>query len=199
MTNTKRDIRTIFYLGTVYDEEDFADNEDYTFVFRDMIDPSLDIYNEKKERTVENTPIGNYNCLGYALGIYIWGSLIRVTDTAECLFEELNKPEDEYDTYTKRVSELLDFQKYGSFEIMEAMTNRLETTFPIRRINSLEELKENEYCIAFAGGDEDFHFARIDDGVITHKVGDLEVEIAECLEDCFVYYNSEIILYAKEK
>lgn len=202
MTSTMKNIRTIFYLGTSYNEEDFENYEYYRYVFFDMIDPSLDVYNKKKERTVENTPIGNYNCLGYALGIYLWGNVIRRTDTAECFFEELGKPESEYNAYTKRVDELLWQGRYDAPEIMELMTFRLERAFPqLRRINSLDEIKEGEYGIAFAAGCEDFHFARIDDGIITNKSGDEEIEVVENFDDCFAKYgyNSEIILYAKEK
>jgi len=78
---------------------------------------------------------------------------------------------------------------------------RILKMFPnIRKINSFEELKENEYGIAYAGGPRDFHFARYDNGTISHKPGGSYIRKEKCLEDAFSRrYDSRKILFAKEK
>ena len=52
----------------------------------------------------------------------------------------------------------------------------LLAAFPdMREVNSFDELNDDEYGIAFATRDDDFHFIRYFDGVITGKCGGLGI------------------------
>lgn len=69
----------------------------------------------------------------------------------------------------------------------------------LRRIHSFDELKEDEYGIAMAMSQIDYHFVKYEDGVISHKRGGLEIEIAETLDDAFGEYDSKRFFFAKKK
>lgn len=53
----------------------------------------------------------------------------------------------------------------------------------MREVNSFDELNDDEYGIAFATRDDDFHFIRYFDGVITGKCGGLGIHEYDSIED----------------
>lgn len=60
----------------------------------------------------------------------------------------------------------------------------LLAAFPdMREVNSFDELNDDEYGIAFATRDDDFHFIRYFDGVITGKCGGLGIHEYDSIED----------------
>lgn len=60
----------------------------------------------------------------------------------------------------------------------------LLAAFPdMREVNSFDELNDDEYGIAFATRDDDFHFIRYFDGVITGKYGGLGIHEYDSIED----------------
>ncbi len=60
----------------------------------------------------------------------------------------------------------------------------LLAAFPdMREVNYFDELNDDEYGIAFATRDDDFHFIRYFDGVITGKCGDLGIHEYDSIED----------------
>lgn len=73
--------------------------------------------------------------------------------------------------------------------------------FPdMRRVDSWTELRDDEYGIAYTGGDGDFHFAKFIDGVISHKMGGSDIKEVESVEDAFLpRYNGRIVYFAKKK
>ena len=64
----------------------------------------------------------------------------------------------------------------------------LLAAFPdMREVNSFDELNDDEYGIAFATRDDDFHFIRYFDGVITGKCGGLGIHSYDSIEDGLDY------------
>ena len=60
----------------------------------------------------------------------------------------------------------------------------LLAAFPdMREVNYFDELNDDEYGIAFATRDDDFHFIRYFDGVITGKCGGLGIHEYDSIED----------------
>lgn len=59
-------------------------------------------------------------------------------------------------------------------------------SFPwLRLVDSFDELDEDEYGVAFAIGNGDFHFCRYDDGIYSHKMGGCAIEEVESYEKAF--------------
>lgn len=71
----------------------------------------------------------------------------------------------------------------------------LLAAFPdMREVNSFDELNDDEYGIAFATRDDDFHFIRYFDGVITGKCGGLGIHEYDSIEnglDCLGYTQNK--------
>lgn len=71
----------------------------------------------------------------------------------------------------------------------------LLVAFPdMREVNSFDELNDDEYGIAFATRDDDFHFIRYFDGVITGKCGGLGIHEYDSIEnglDCLGYTQNK--------
>ena len=64
----------------------------------------------------------------------------------------------------------------------------LLAAFPnMREVNSFDELNDDEYGIAFATRDDDFHFIRYFDGVITGKCGGLGIYEYDSIEEALDY------------
>lgn len=64
----------------------------------------------------------------------------------------------------------------------------LLAAFPdMREVNSFDELNDDEYGIVFATRDDDFHFIRYFDGVITGKCGGLGVHSYDSIEEGLDY------------
>lgn len=153
-----------------------------------------DEYNLRGERNRRNTCIDEYNCGGYALGIFSW---IFPCDTDEersewFIFEGERANEDNYNA--------------GA----ELGAKWMENNVPnLRRISSpSEKLEEGEWLIGFkvgiGSGYGDFHYIkRTQNGHFWHKVGPLKIDHMskiEALSDswCEGKYTSKTIWFAKK-
>lgn len=66
----------------------------------------------------------------------------------------------------------------------------LLAAFPdMREVSSFDELNDDEYGIAFATRDDDFHFIRYFDGVITGKCGGLGIHEYDSIEEGLDYFG----------
>lgn len=144
-------------------------------------------YNVEGGRDVKNTDKSQYNCGGYALGIFNWYCPYGEQERGIELFEEKILSVEELTT-----------------ELVEFMLNDFED---LRVIEKVEDLKENEYAIAFKVGEDDFHFARrAKNGAWFHKRGGVpkiermrkEQVFADVWYNETVNYTSKTILLAKE-
>lgn len=105
-----------------------------------------DFFNRKHKRNRLNTSRWDYNCGGYALGIYVWYQ-----------FED-------YPSITRDV---------GVEEMTRLCIDAILRDFPtLRVINDLCELQKNERAVAFRICENDFHFImRHKNGHWSHKPG----------------------------
>ena len=104
-----------------------------------------DEYNSLRKRNVRNTEKRVYNCGGYALESFSW------------YIPELNG-----DSVCRADGTTVD-------DCVQAMMIDLPN---LRRIQTLDELKENEYAVAFRLSDYDFHYIkRASNGHWFHKRG----------------------------
>lgn len=96
-----------------------------------------DAFNSKKLRNVHNTPTREYNCAGYALGIFSW----------YC-------PDDEIHSWSWSI-------KGRKRAYMKTAVQKMLTEFPnLRLIKKVKQCEKNEYIIAFRLADDDFHFMK---------------------------------------
>ena len=104
-----------------------------------------DDYNFLGKRNIRNTEKSSYNCGGYALESFSW-----------YLPRHNNMPTHRTDGVT-----------------LESCIEAMLEDFPnLRVIQSLNELKDNEYAIAFRMSDYDFHYVkRASNGHWYHKMG----------------------------
>lgn len=158
---------------------------------------SDDFYNLQKERNSGNTHRCEYNCGGFALGSFIWYQFSVYEDNEHF---SLDYPENYI--LNDYIDEILD--DYNGY---------------VRRINSPQELKSNEYLVLFKlsfeqYGDyyivDDFHFIKQVDGIFYDKPGsralretpeqDLDTLINDDWETPHgLPYNSECGLLAIDK
>ena len=103
-------------------------------------------------------------------------------------------------------SEALDLYKNHCYNSPTALSlvkgNLLKTFSDLRVIKDWEELKTDEYGIAYRGGPDDFHFIKYDqeEKLYTHKLGWQFVETLISLEDGFGDdYDSKTIFFAKKR
>ena len=110
------------------------------FCCYDEILNNRDLFNNEHARNVHNTNTRFYNCAGYALGTFSW----------YC-------PYDDYDPF----SLLCDS---NALEVVTKLTvSHMLKDFAgkLRVISSLEELRKDEYAIAYRiSSDGDFHFMK---------------------------------------
>lgn len=104
-----------------------------------------DNYNVLKKRNIRNTDKFDYNCGGYALESFSW--------------------------YLPRHDDIPTHRADGI--TLESCIEAMLEDFPnLRVIQSLNELKDNEYAIAFRMSDYDFHYVkRASNGHWYHKMG----------------------------
>ena len=104
-----------------------------------------DNYNVLKKRNIRNTDKFDYNCGGYALESFSW--------------------------YLPRHNNVPTGEDYGS--TVEDCVKAMMEDFPnLRAIASIDDLKENEYAVAFRLSDCDFHYVkRASNGHWYHKMG----------------------------
>lgn len=147
---------------------------------RNFYDSAL---NEDLSRNLLNTEKRKYNCAGFALGTFNW--YVPCSEKYEDYIEFCITLDEKKKLYVKHL--LNDFK--GS----------------LRRIESLDEIKEDEYGIAFKAGMNDFHFVKIMTPTIAYeKVGASKIRRFS-IEDVMArywrngYYCTETILFAKKK
>ena len=109
-----------------------------------------DIYNRKKLRNQYNTDDEDYNCGGYALGIFNW-----------------------YVPRSGRRGQV-DYRNCTLSSCIQVMLNELPN---VRQITDVRQLHKNEYAVAFRLGRFDFHYMRrAHNGHWTHKMGAWPIE-----------------------
>lgn len=102
-----------------------------------------DLFNTQRKRNINNTKRYLYNCAGYALETFSW----------YCPNEEGW----EYWGYEENLSDAEMFAK--TFETVEFMLKDFKGR--LRLIGSVDEVRENEYAIAYRiSSDDDFHFMK---------------------------------------
>lgn len=139
----------------------------------------------------------------------------------ESVSERTFKTKDEYTEITtnvrKVINDLLDVYKNDEFAMVakekiyeepnflfpyaiKIIIDNLVSTFKdVRRIKDFSELDEDEYGIAMATSSFDYHFAKYEDGILSHKMGCQSIEVVESLDDAFKGYPSKRFFFAKKK
>lgn len=112
---------------------------------------------------------GEYNCMGYALGIFDWLDC----DTFRYILEDCemnNRSFDPADPTNEEMELLNEMAADVAFEVRER--------FNLRVIDRPAEARSTERVIAMRCSFGDFHFARLNsDGLWTHKPGGNDIRI----------------------
>jgi hypothetical protein len=153
------------------------------------IDYLEDELNWNRYRNVKNTKKINYNCGGYALGTFSWYLPIFDYDDDDTTYDFDDWDEAEEKTWRCVQVMKIEFRRRG-----------------LRVIESVAELVENEYAIAFRlSSDGDFHFLRrYSNGSWYHKRGNApyieRISATEVFSDMWVNrYDGPIVLLAVGK
>lgn len=179
----------------------------------DVISYMDDPLNKTNYRNTNNTYNEDFNCGGWALNTFNWlcpfvthtsmCGLADLEDEADdCDDDEVlamneNRFFTDVNDYEKRLNNYLnECHEYGGDDgifygtqwdnTIVAMLSKMHllAAFPdMREVNSFDELNDDEYGIAFATRDDDFHFIRYFDGVITGKCGGLGIHEYDSIED----------------
>ena len=110
------------------------------FCCYDEILNNRDLFNNERARNIHNTDTRLYNCAGYALGTFSW-----------------YHPYDDYDIFSLlcNLDKLEEITKQTVSYMLKDFEGKL------RVISSLEELRKDEYAIAYrVSSDGDFHFMK---------------------------------------
>ena len=148
---------------------------------------NFDDFNLDHKRNVNNTPVRDYNCMGYALDTYSW------------LFAYLKDGETDPFDYGVDKSE----QK----EVLKSCAEYLLDNFPLSPITREEayNARGKKEIVAFRIAEYDFHFmVRRKNGSWYHKMGSTEIRRIN-KEDVFApmwksnldIYDSEILFFEK--
>lgn len=143
-----------------------------------------DPFNRNNSRTVRNTNKYTYNCGGYALECFTWWN--GSEDISFFWFDPDDRGEAE--------------------RITSLYVKELLADFPdMRTVDSLDDIRENEYAILFRlSSDGDFHFLKRDRGNHwRHKMGNwYEIDTIKQSEIFDIWcgiYNGPIVIFAKER
>ena len=146
-----------------------------------------DDFNLDHERNVRNTPIYDYNCMGYALDTYSW------------LFAYLKDGETDPFNYGVDKSE--------QEEVLKSCAEYLLDNFPLVPITREEayNARGKKEVVAFRIAEYDFHFmVRRKNGSWYHKMGSTsicrinkEVVFADVWKSNHDIYYSEILFFEK--
>ena len=146
-----------------------------------------DDFNLDHERNVRNTPIYDYNCMGYALDTYSW------------LFAYLK--DGETDPFDYGVD------KEEQEEVLKSCAEYLLDNFPLAPITREEayNARSKKEIVAFRIAEYDFHFmVRRKNGSWYHKMGSTsicrinkEVVFAPVWKSNHDIYDSEILFFEK--
>ena len=110
------------------------------FCYCDEILNNRDLFNNERARNIHNTNTRFYNCAGYALGTFSW-----------------YHPYDDYDLF----SLLCDSDELEVITKLTVSYMLKDFGGKLRVISSLEELRKDEYAIAYrVSFDCDFHFMK---------------------------------------
>ena len=146
-----------------------------------------DPFNRRNARNHKNTDPYLYNCAGYALNCFSW----------YC-------PVEQFDYYTVWGSE----DETERERLTDEFVQQILKDFPsVRVIDSISDLHDNEYAMAFRVGEDDFHFIkRGDNGVWYEKCGATAYIERKTKEDVFSdawgpfdEYNGPLVLMANKK
>lgn len=146
-----------------------------------------DAFNEEGKRNNRNTHIRKYNCMGYATQTYSWACPYD-TDEEDKMFFSMDKdtPED---------------------ECVEATAENMLKGFKgrMRRVKSLDEIKDDEYGVLYKTGGDDFHFIKYfpKSKYFFHKPGSSEIRrigrheaLSDVWTDGWNTYDSKTIFFA---
>lgn len=140
-----------------------------------------DILNLKKDRNELNTNDFEYNCLGYALNIFLW---VNLRGSAEV------------DYYSEFLNGTLSSEEYNILleqgwleDLLNLTENKMRlVAYGEEEINkfNFEEIKENEYLVYFRLGRNleqdiftDFHFVKEKKEGLFHKPGSYAIRAFE--------------------
>lgn len=102
-----------------------------------------DLFNVQRKRNIKNTCKALYNCAGYALETFSWYCPNGKNDRYWCFLDDLSDTE----MFAK------------TFETVNFMLKDFKGR--LRLIGSVDEVRENEYAIAYrVSSDGDFHFMK---------------------------------------
>ena len=154
------------------------------FCYYDEILNNRDLFNNERARNIHNTDTHLYNCAGYALGTFSW-----------------YQPYDDYDLFSLLCDsdELEEITKLTVFYMLKDFGDKL------RVISSLEELRKDEYAIAYrVSSDGDFHFMRKARTRWHHKRGSTPTILTESEDNVFNSiwcdrYDGPIVLMAMRR
>lgn len=166
----------------------------------DEID-EYDILNYNNTHSYEKDDADNYNCMAYAFNAFEWLNPINFyEESVEGIIKELGLNINNTILYNE-IEKALNSYNFNNHFLRKLMIKRMLNAFPdLRIVSSFDVLNNDEYGIAFATGNDDFHFIRYDDGIYSHKRGGLEIEQIKDKEDGFVgRYNSKIVYFAMKK
>lgn len=161
----------------------------------------LDLFNSNNSHSYEEDDSWNYNCMAYAFGAFEWLCPLNMDfESPEAVIEELGLNENNKVLY-KKIKKALDCYHYNNHFLRKLSIQRMLKTFPdLRVISSFDDLKDNEYGISFATGEDDFHFVRYDEGIFSHKAGARDIAPLSSEEEGFLpRYNSKVIRFAMKK
>ena len=155
------------------------------FCYYDEILNNRDLFNNERARNIHNTDTHLYNCAGYALDTFSWYQPYDNFDVYDSLFSDSNTLES---ITQQTVSYML--KDFGG---------------KLRVISSLEELRKDEYAIAYrVSSDGDFHFMRKARTRWHHKRGSTPTILTESednvLNSIWCYrYDGPIVLMAMRR
>lgn len=146
-----------------------------------------DLFNVQRKRNISNTERYLYNCAGYALGTFSW----------YC-------PNEEDLGYWGHEENLSDVEMFAkTFETVNFMLKDFKGK--LRVISSLEELRKDEYAIAYrVSSDGDFHFMKKARTRWHHKRGNTPTILTESEDNVFNSiwcdrYDGPIVLMAMRR
>ena len=155
------------------------------FCYYDEILNNRDLFNNERARNIHNTDTHLYNCAGYALDTFSWYQPYDNFDVYDSLFSDSNTLES---ITQQTVSYML--KDFGG---------------KLRVISSLEELRKDEYAIAYrVSSNGDFHFMKKARTRWHHKRGSMPTILTESEDNVFNSiwcdrYDGPIILMAMRR